>query len=86
MKQVARGAPDRVPALTNYALTPVYCGFSMLDDTTIPLYGLARSDIQPRVEACIECVSFPHTNWVGYRLDDTGFMSSNSCREGRCLG
>jgi hypothetical protein len=29
---------------------------------------MPQSDIQPRMEACDECVSFPHTNRVGAAL------------------
>jgi hypothetical protein len=34
------------------------------------------SDIQPRIEACGECASFPHTNQVRYRFDDLKLMSA----------
>jgi hypothetical protein len=41
-----------------------------------PKSGL-RSDIQPRMEACGECASFPHTNQARGRFDDTKLMSAN---------
>jgi hypothetical protein len=38
---------------------------------------MPQSDIQPRMEACHECVSFPHIDRVRRRLDDAKLMSAN---------
>src|SRR5260370_34306480 len=44
-----------------------------------PALPVLRSDIQPRMEACSECVSFPHTGWARRRFDDAKLMSANWC-------
>jgi hypothetical protein len=54
---------------------------SSLNGAAISVMGMLRSDIQPRVEACSECVSLPHTSgaWVRRRFDGIEFVAYSLC-------
>jgi hypothetical protein len=56
-------------------------GISERNGAAFSAKDMLRSDIQPRVEACIECVSLPHARgaWVRDRFDGIEFMALSSC-------
>ena len=48
-------------AITGLAALGVYMAAVTPDQAGAAAWPELRSDIQPRMEACSECVSFPHT-------------------------